>query len=141
MHSAKSPAARRSVTFTLRQELWASSKTNRLAVPLRRYSQSKRSNCPGLGGMGWRTSPISWVGLSSKQTTGRLGSGDLSVEVEHVLHAGDVFGIHLEDAPHVFAPGLEVVFRKPAAHGFAGEAFVLGQFDKLVGQQLKRPAS
>jgi hypothetical protein len=25
--------------------------------------------------IGWRTSPISWVGLSSKQTTGRFGSG------------------------------------------------------------------
>ena len=30
---------------------------------------------PGAAGMGRRTSPISWVGLSSKQTTGRLGSG------------------------------------------------------------------
>jgi hypothetical protein len=26
------------------------------------------------GGMGWRASPISWVGLSSKHTTGLLGS-------------------------------------------------------------------
>ena len=24
---------------------------------------------------GWRASPMSWVGLSSKQTTGRFGSG------------------------------------------------------------------
>ena len=28
-----------------------------------------------LGGMGSRTSPMSWVGLSSKQTTGLWGSG------------------------------------------------------------------
>jgi hypothetical protein len=26
-------------------------------------------------GIGWRASPMSWVGLSSKQTTGRFGSG------------------------------------------------------------------
>jgi hypothetical protein len=26
-------------------------------------------------GIGWRTSPIGWTGLSSKQTTSRLGSG------------------------------------------------------------------
>ena len=29
----------------------------------------------GWAGIGWRTSPINWTGLSSKQTTGRLGSG------------------------------------------------------------------
>ena len=28
-----------------------------------------------LGRDRWRTSPINWTGLSSKQTTGRLGSG------------------------------------------------------------------
>jgi hypothetical protein len=43
MHSAKSTAARLSVTLTLRQDRWASRKMNRLAVPLRLYSQSKRS--------------------------------------------------------------------------------------------------
>jgi hypothetical protein len=39
----------------------------------------------GLGGIGWRTSPISWIGLSSKQITGRRGVGRLGVEIEHVL--------------------------------------------------------
>ena len=29
----------------------------------------------GAAGIGWRASPMSWVGLSSKQTTGRFGSG------------------------------------------------------------------
>jgi len=29
----------------------------------------------GAAGIGCRTSPMSWTGLSSKQTTGRLGSG------------------------------------------------------------------
>src|SRR5215831_7327421 len=46
---------------------------NRLAVPLRLYSQSKRSSWPGAAGIGWRISPMSCVGLSSKQTTGRIG--------------------------------------------------------------------
>ena len=55
--------------------LCVSRKTNRLAVPLRLYSQSYRSGWPGAGGIGKRVSPINWVGLSSKQTTGRLGSG------------------------------------------------------------------
>src|SRR4051812_46058240 len=27
-----------------------------------------------LAGLGWRTSPINWVGVSSKHTTGRFGS-------------------------------------------------------------------
>ena len=29
----------------------------------------------GLAGIGWRVSPMSWTGLSSKQTTGRFESG------------------------------------------------------------------
>jgi hypothetical protein len=47
----------------------------RLTVPLRLYSQSSRSSCLGRAGIGWRTSPKSWVGLSSKHTSGRFGSG------------------------------------------------------------------
>ena len=38
MQRAKSSAVRRSVTLTLRQEQWASTKTKRLTAPLRRYS-------------------------------------------------------------------------------------------------------
>ena len=45
--------------------------------------------------------------------------GSLGVEVEHVLHPGDVFAIHLRNAPHVLAPRLEVVFGQPAAHRLA----------------------
>ncbi len=33
------------------------------------------SSRPGAAGIGWRASPMSWVGLSSKQTTDRFGSG------------------------------------------------------------------
>ena len=33
----------------------------------------------------------------------------LGIEVEHILHAGDVLGVDLGDAPHVLLPGLEMV--------------------------------
>ena len=35
--------------------------------------------------------------------------GDLCIEVEHILHARDVFAIDLGDAPHIPAPGLEFI--------------------------------
>ena len=44
-------------TFTLCQGRWASRKTKKFTVPLRRHSKSKRSSCPGSGGIGGRTSP------------------------------------------------------------------------------------
>ncbi len=47
---------------------------NRLAVPLRTYSQSKRATWPGRNGSGVRTSPINCVLNSSRHTTGRRGS-------------------------------------------------------------------
>jgi hypothetical protein len=40
--------------------------------------------------------------------------GRFGVEIKHILHAGDIFGIHLRNAPHVLAPRLEVVFSQPA---------------------------
>ena len=58
-----------------------------------------------------------------------LRIGRFGVEVEHILHAGDVFAVDLRNAPHVLAPGLEVVFGQPPAHGLAGEAVVLGEPD------------
>ena len=32
----------------------------------------------------------------------------LGIEIEHVLHAGDVVGVDLRDAPHLPAPRLEI---------------------------------
>src|SRR5262249_1468018 len=46
--------------------------------------------------------------------------GMFRVEIEHILHAGDVFGIDPWDAPHVLAPRLEVIFGQASAYGFAG---------------------
>ena len=38
-----------------------------------------------------------------------LRVGRLGIEIEHVLHAGDVIGIDLRNAPHLPAPRLEIV--------------------------------
>ena len=43
----------------------------------------------------------------------------LGIEIEHVLHAGDVIGVDLRDAPHLPAPGLEIVVDQASAHGLA----------------------
>jgi hypothetical protein len=48
-----------------------------------------------------------------------FGVGRLGVEVEHVLHAGDVVAIDLRDAPHVPAPRLQLVLGQAAAHRLA----------------------
>ena len=58
-----------------------------------------------------------------------LGIGRLGVEIEHILHTGDVFGVDLRNAPHVLAPGLEVVFGQPPSHGLARKTGVLRQPD------------
>jgi hypothetical protein len=62
------------------------------------------------------------------------------VEVENILHARDVFPIDLRDAPHVFAPRLEMVLSQPATHGLRGQLVVIGEPDHLIGQKLKGPA-
>ena len=69
-----------------------------------------------------------------------LGIGGFRVEVEHILHAGDILGIDLGNAPHVFAPWLQIVLSQPPAHRFAGELFMVGQPDQFTGQQFQRPA-
>jgi hypothetical protein len=84
---------------------------------------------------------MSWTGLSSKQTTGRLGSGASVIEVENIFHAGDVFAIDLGNTPHVPAPGLEVVFGQASAHRLTREIIVLGKPDQFTRQQFERPAS
>jgi hypothetical protein len=43
-----------------------------------------------------------------------LGIGRLGIEVEHVFHAGDIFAVDPGNAPHILAPGLEIVFGQPA---------------------------
>jgi hypothetical protein len=69
-----------------------------------------------------------------------LGIGRLGIEVEHILHAGDVFPVDLGDAPHVFAPGLQTVLRQPSTDGLRRQLFMVGEPDHLIGQQFEGPA-
>src|SRR5262245_46704634 len=69
-----------------------------------------------------------------------LPIGLRSIEVEHIFHAGDELAVDLRDAPHVLAPGLELVFRQAPAHGLARDGGVPGEPDQLIGQQFQRPA-
>jgi hypothetical protein len=69
-----------------------------------------------------------------------VGVGRFGIEIEHVLHAGDVFAVDLWNAPHILAPGLEAVFGQPPAHRLARQALVVGKLDHRVGQKLQRPA-
>ena len=68
-----------------------------------------------------------------------LGIGRLGIEVEHVFHAGDILAVDPGNAPHIPAPGLEVVFPQPPAHCLARDAIVLGEPDQFTRQQLQRP--
>jgi hypothetical protein len=63
-----------------------------------------------------------------------------SIEVEHIFHAGDELAVDPRDAPHVLAPGLELVFRQTTAHGLARDVVVLGEPDQFAGQEFQRPA-
>ncbi len=64
----------------------------------------------------------------------------LGIEVEHILHAGDVLGVDLGDAPHVLLPGLEMVLSQASADGLARQTVMVGQLDHRASQQLQRPA-
>src|SRR5947208_11968550 len=69
-----------------------------------------------------------------------LGIGCLGVEIENVLHAGDVFAIDLRNAPHVLAPGLEAIFGQAPPNGLVRQALVFGELDHRTCQQIERPA-
>ena len=68
-----------------------------------------------------------------------LGIGRFGIKVEHILHAGDVFAVDMRNAPHVLAPGLEVVFGQAPAHGLPRDTGVLGETDQLASQQFQGP--
>src|SRR5207244_12721872 len=70
-----------------------------------------------------------------------LRIGLFSIEVEHVLHAGDIVGVDLRNAPHVLAPWFQVIFGQAPAHGLTRKADVLGEADHRTRQQLQRPTS
>src|ERR1700719_1617880 len=82
---------------------------------------------------------MSWVGLSSKQTTGRFGSGACAYRSSTSFHASDVLAVDMRNAPPVLAPRLEVVFGQPTAHCLPGDAVMLGEPDQFIRQQLQGP--
>src|SRR5215469_4581116 len=69
-----------------------------------------------------------------------LWIGYLGVEIEHVLHVGNVGAVDLRDAPHVLAPRLEMVLGEAPTHRLAGQVLMLGELDHRAGQQLQGPA-
>src|ERR1700730_138684 len=71
---------------------------------------------------------------------GPLWVGGFGVEVEHVLHVGNVGTVDLRDAPHVLAPRLEMVLGEAPTHRLARQVLVLGELDHRAGQQLQGPA-
>ncbi len=64
----------------------------------------------------------------------------LGIEIEEILHAGDVIAINLGDAPHFLLPGLQIVIVQPAADRVGRDALVFDQFDHSIGQKLQGPA-
>ena len=75
-----------------------------------------------------------------KAYDGSLWIMPFGVEVEHVFHPGDIDSIDLRDAPHVPAPGLEIILGQAPADGLARQAVMLGELDHLARQQFQRPA-
>ncbi len=64
-------------------------------MPLRRYSKSKRSSCPGAAGIG-RAHFADQLGRALIEADHRaLGVAGLAIEVEYVFHAGDIGGVAL----------------------------------------------
>jgi hypothetical protein len=69
-----------------------------------------------------------------------LWIGLFGIEIEHILHAGDVFAIDLWDAPHVLAPGLQIIVGQTPAHGLTRDIVVLSEPDQLTREKLQRSA-
>ena len=88
-------------------------------MPLRRYYAVVALELPGLGRD--RLSQLAdQLGRALVEAHHRpLRIRRFGVEVEHVLHAGDVGAIHLRNAPHVLAPWLEVVLSQTPTHRLA----------------------
>src|ERR1700674_488350 len=137
MQRAKSSAVRRPVTLTLRQERWAASKAATAVAailvveafgPSRRRRDRLARFADELGG--------AFVEADHRPLRVWL----LGIEIEHILHAGDVLGVDFGDAPHVLLPGLEMVLGQASADGLTRQTVMVGQLDHCASQQLQRPA-
>src|SRR4051794_4182509 len=111
MQTAKSSAARRSVTFTWRQGRFTSKNTNRFAVPLRWVLAVVALDLPrrGRNRLAHFADDLDRALVEADHRSFRVGR--FGVEVEHILHAGDIVGIDLRNAPHIPEPWLEMVLR------------------------------
>src|SRR5215472_10077458 len=141
MQAAKSMAVRLSVTLTLRQGRCASRKTNRLTVPLRLYFIIVAPALAWLGRDRLAHLANELGGALIKADHRTLWIGGFGIEVEDILHARNVFAVYLWNAPHLLAPGFELIFGQSPTHRFAGDAGVLGEPHQFIGQQLQRPTS
>src|SRR5215468_6271840 len=70
-----------------------------------------------------------------KTDHGPLWIGCFGVEIEHVLHMGNVGAVDLRDAPHVLAPRLEMVLGEAPTHRLARQVLMLSELDHRAGQQ------
>src|SRR5437763_6370545 len=113
---------------------------NTLAVPFRLYSWSSLAGRLGRTGSGSRTSPISCLPPSSRQTTGRLGSCGRWYTSSTSSIAATKPALALGGITHCcFSHGLSAFFQRPPDGLVAGGVHHL-QLDEPVGQHLQRPA-
>src|SRR5208337_2791617 len=112
-------------------------KVDRAVAPILAVIASKSS------GRGWNwlahlADQLGWALVEAHH--GPLRVGLFGIEVEDILHAGDIVAIDLGNAPHVLAPRLQLVLDQATAHRLARQAVVPGQFDHRASQQLQGPA-
>ncbi|UPK28193.1 hypothetical protein IVB26_06650 [Bradyrhizobium sp. 195] len=72
MHAEKSSTARRS---RLAPAVMRAEEDEQVCGAITPILAIVALDVSGVAGIGWCTSPMSWIGLSPKQTTGRFGSG------------------------------------------------------------------
>ncbi len=131
MQAAKSSAVWLAVTLTLRDRGRRTDWRFRSACTRKRSARPGRDRCPHLANELDRALVEAdhwavWIR--------RFG-------IEHMLHAGDVFfGVDLRNAPHVLAPGLQIVFAQAPTDGFARDAGMFGGADQFTGQEFERRA-
>src|SRR3546814_9801272 len=67
-----------------------------------------------------------------------LRIGVFRIEIEHILHAGNVLAVDRRHAPHLLAPGLELVLGQAPTHRLAREGVVRSEEHTSELQSLMR---
>ena len=140
MQTAKSSRVRRSVTLTLRQGRLRIEEDEQIGGAVAPILAVVALDLPGLGRdrLAHLADELDRALVEADHRPLRVGR--FGIEIEHILHAGDVVGVDLRNAPHLLAPRLEIVLGQAPAHRLARQALVFGQLDHRAGQQLQRPA-